>query len=127
MMRNRFIRIIFISSIVICLSLGVYWGTTKAFVIRVIEVQGDDVHVSVDEKRITHNLVFFPSDRVRTDILKENGMLADVTFIKKFPNTLVIVPKMRKPYAYVQTPTQRGVVDSEGIVLEYGDMGSELS
>jgi cell division septal protein FtsQ len=62
------------------------------FSLQTIEVVGTNVQVIIDEKKMSKNLFFFPSDRVRKEILTNNTLLSDVQFQKKYPHTLVIVP-----------------------------------
>jgi cell division septal protein FtsQ len=124
--RNTFIRTtVFFVSISI-FSFIAYWFIRTFFVIQTIEISGDGISVIVDEKKISKNLLFFPTDKIREDILKENQLLEDVIFRKKFPHTLVIAPVLRHPFAILRTSDRVALIDSKGYVLEYGDLGKVL-
>lgn len=124
--RNKFIRTGIGLTIIVLLSTIVYWIVNSAFVIQTIEISGGGVSVLVDEKKIPKNLLFFPSDKIRSEILRQNVLLVDVKFVKKFPNTLVIRPIVRMPVAVMVSSERAGIIDREGYVLEYGDQGRAL-
>lgn len=107
-------------------SFCLYYTLRTVFVIRTIEIAGEGITVAVDEKKIPKNLLFFPSEKIRTDILSENQLLSDVVFRKKFPSTLVIQPVLRNPFVIIQTPELTALVDVKGYVLEYGDQAKKL-
>lgn len=124
--RNTIVRTTVLIVSISIVSFIVYWFIRTFFVIQTIEIAGDGITVIVDEKKISKNLLFFPSDKMRADILKENQLLEDVVFRKKFPHTLVIQPVLRHPFAIVKTKDRIALVDSKGYVLEYGDLGKKL-
>lgn len=102
------------------------WLGVWVFRIEKIEVEGSHVQVIVDEKRISRNLLFFPSEAFRSEILADNPWLSDIQFQKKFPHTLRIIPRLRTPYAILLTSDRIVLLDSEGMVLTYGDTGADL-
>ena len=108
------------------LSIVLYWGTSKLFSIQVVEVIGEDVRVIVDEKKISKNLLFFPSDKLREDILRDNPLLLDVRFKKLYPHTLQIIPTPRVPFIRLQSADRLVLVDRDGVVLQDGDQGLSL-
>lgn len=100
---------------------GVYFLLVRAFTIREIRVMGGDIQVSVDEKRLPRTLLFFPSDKMRAQLLASNPILADIRFDKYYPHTLVIVPTLRTPSILLITPSRRVFIDAQGIVLADAD------
>lgn len=105
----------------VLLSAGVYLAITKLFAIREIAVVGGNIQVSVDERRLPGTLLFFPTETLRAEILRDNPILADLRFEKKYPHTLVIVPIVRSATALLIAPTRRVFVDARGIVLADAD------
>ncbi len=103
-------------------SAAVYGGVVKLFAIRQISVVGSNIRLSIDERRFPSTLLFFPSAKLRLQILADNPILADIRFEKKYPHTLMIIPTLRTPAALLITPTRRVFIDPRGIVL--ADAGS---
>ncbi len=93
------------------------FGVMKFFTIRTIEIQGAGLTAVVDQKKLPKNLLFFPSDHVRAELLAENPLLAGVAIQKKFPHTLVIIPISRIPIAHLLTSGRLVDVDREGIIV----------
>lgn len=98
-------------------SAGIYLAISKLFAIHEIRVVGGNIQVSVDEQRLPRTLLFFPSDTLRAEILKNNPVLADIRFEKWYPHTLVIVPTLRPAAAVLITPSRRVFIDGQSIVL----------
>lgn len=112
--------------ITILLVWGLYRLTSWAFTIHSIEVVGENAIVQIDEKRISRNLLFFPSVALREQVLTDNPWLADVRFEKRFPGSLRIVPTLRKPTAILESGDRVVLIDREGVVLSDGDSGANL-
>lgn len=115
--RRRFGRLIFVGMLVFFITTGLWIVVRREFKIQTIEVVGKEVIVKLDERRIDTNLLFFPTAKVRSDLLSENPLLKDVQFHKKYPATLVIVAIPRSPIARVALTGRTVLVDSEGVVL----------
>ncbi len=124
--RNTLVKTVVALVFIGVLSFCAYWIIRTVFVIQVIEIEGEGISIIVDEKNISKNLLFFPSDRIRSEILQSNQLLADVVFHKKFPHTLVLQPILRHPYVVIKTPDRIALIDKKGYVLEYGDQGQRL-
>ncbi len=124
--RNTAFKWILLFVTVGIVSFCLYYVLRTVFVIRTIEIAGQGITVVVDEKKIPKNLLFFPSEKIRSDILSGNQLLSDVVFRKKYPSTLVIQPVLRNPFLIIQTPELSGLVDTKGYVLEYGDQAKKL-
>lgn len=105
----------------VVLSAGVYFGVIQFFAIRVINVIGANIQLSIDERRFPSTLLFFPSSQLRAELLAANPILADIRFEKKYPHTLVVIPVIRKATAIVITPGRQVLIDDKGIVLADAD------
>ncbi len=101
--------------VIVCAA--VYWFMISFFTIQSIEVVGGAIDVQVDQKRLPRTLLFFPSDTLRTQLLRDNPILADIKFKKKLPHTLVIVPTLRSAFAGIVSGGREVTVDGQGIVL----------
>lgn len=121
-MRKVRLRVIYVI-LFVCISAGVYFGITKLFDIREIRVVGGNIQVSVNEKKLPRSLLFFPSDKLRTEILEDNPILGDIEFKKSYPHTLIIIPTLRPAAALLVTPMRQVLVDAQGTVLADADRG----
>lgn len=100
---------------------AVYWVSMWMFTIRSIIVVGNNIQVKVDEAKLPKTLVFFPSAALRVQLLKDNPILADIQFQKKYPHTLVIVPMPRTAVVRLSLVSREVLVDESGIVLADAD------
>ncbi len=114
-----FIAILLVSSVA-------YIIVSFFFSLQTIEVIGANVQIVIDEKKMSKNLLFFPSDRVRKEIIADNTLLSDVRFQKKYPHTLVIVPVLRPAFARLRSVERVVLLDRDGVVLMDGDQGLAL-
>lgn len=89
----------------------------KAFSITAIKVLGSNIQVIVDSKRLPNSLLFFPSARIRSELLAANPALVDIEFMKEYPHTLVIKPTLRTPAATLIGTDRSVLLSSDGIVL----------
>lgn len=103
-----------------------YRIVTTAFAIRTVEVIGSGVEVSLDEAKLTKNLLLFPAQKIRERLLHDNPLLRDVVIRKKYPHTLVIEPVKRVAAAVLVTGDQSIVLDREGVVLPQSERESTL-
>lgn len=94
-----------------------FWILTGAFLIRTIEVVGDNVRLAVDPDRMSKNLLLLSTEKLAAELQRDHPLLSSVTVIKRFPNTLVIRATARAPVAYVWSPLGLFLVDKEGILL----------
>lgn len=108
----------------VLLSCAVYWVSMSMFTIRSIIVVGNNIQVKVDEAKLPKTLVFFPSAALREQLLKENPILADIQFQKKYPHTLMIVPMPRTAVVRLSLVSREVLVDESGIVLADADVTS---
>ncbi len=101
--------------------MGVYFGSDYLFALENIEVAGDGLGVAVNEEKISGNLLFFPSEKVKEDILRDNPILGSLELKKKFPHTLIIVAKRREPIAIITLESIIGLIDREGYIVGIDD------
>jgi hypothetical protein len=121
--RRKFGKILLIVVLTVLLGWGLWHLGRWMFTIRSIEVVGENIEVRIDESKISKNLLFFPAESLRTQVLSDNQWLKDVRFEKRFPRTLRIVPILRDPMVIVQSSDRVVLVDRDGIVLTEGDQG----
>ncbi len=98
----------------------------RLFALETIVVVGNDIHVSIDNKKLPTNLIFFPGDKIREEVLAGNPWLSDVQFQKVYPHTLKIIPIVRTPYIRLQSNNRIVLVDASGVVLQDGDQGLSI-
>jgi hypothetical protein len=125
--RRKFGKIFLAILFILAASVLSYLCITRFFAIQIIEVVGQNVQVVIDNKKIPKNLLFFPSDLIRSEILHDNSLLGDIQFQKVFPHTLKIKPIIRTPFARLSADNRMVLIDHAGVVLQDGDNGSELS
>lgn len=102
------------------------WVATAFFAIRTVEVIGSAVEVSLDETKMTKNLLLFPSQKIRERLLRDNPLLKNVIIRKKYPHTLVIEFVKRRAAAVLLTGDQTVVLDEDGVVLPLSEKGDSL-
>lgn len=113
---------IFIVTIISLLIMSGRW-----FKIENIEVHGYDIKLVTDDVKIPHNLLLFPSDKIRLQLLRDNPLLSDIRFIKKYPHTLVVEAIKRQPIAAIATENNiLWTIDSSGIILTEGSSHEKL-
>jgi cell division septal protein FtsQ len=125
--RRKFGKILLAVLLSSFVSILFYIFITRFFSIQTIEVVGQNIGVIIDKNKIPKNLLFFPTDRIRKEILQSNTLLADIRFQKVYPHTLKIVPVVRAPFARLYADNRMVLVDRTGIVLQDGDDGLPLT
>ncbi len=114
---RRFRKTVAITAFVLLGSAGIALVINNFFSIRTIEVVGTNLAVRVDERKIPKNLLFFPTEKVRGEILGDNTMLRDVRIKKKFPGTLVFVAVGRIPIVRLVSGGREVTLDNEDIAI----------
>ncbi len=101
---------------------GAFFLANRVFIIRTIRVTGANIQLEINKKRLPKTLVFFPSAKLRSELLRENPALADLRFEKQYPGTLVVAVRLRESVAALSTGNRRVALDETGVVLgdEYG-------
>lgn len=116
---------IFFIIIAIIISIGTAQLINQHFSIEHVEIIGKSVNISIDEKKLPNNLLFFPSVSVIRSILSENSMIERVQIEKKYPHTLVIHVSQRTPFVKLLQNDEYIEVDRTGFVLG-ASAGKEL-
>lgn len=111
------IRFIVTAIIFVSIFGGIWYTLLYGFDVERIEFSGEGMQAEFNERLITGNIIFFPSEKVRQDLLAEYPQLEDVVIKKQFPHTITIVPVLRKPYAILVTAKASYGIDKEGNVL----------
>ncbi|MFC1646828.1 cell division protein FtsQ/DivIB [Patescibacteria group bacterium] len=114
---RRFANIIKLIGFFLFITYFLYILCTHLFNIKEIEVIGEGVNIQINPEKLNKNLLFFPSEIVKKDILNNYIQLEDITFTKVFPHTLQVIVKVRKPLARIKTVEKIYLVDEKGIVL----------
>lgn len=93
------------------------WGVNGLFTIKNVEVSGEGIQIVVNPAKLPRNILFFPVDGVRQQILKDYPLVGSVTVKKKYPSTLIITAVPRKPFAIAGVGTETYALDEDGVVL----------
>lgn len=107
-------------------SAAVYWLIIRGLTIQNIVVVGQNIQVRIDETKLPKTLLLFPSEDIRREILKDNPILEDIRFQKKYPHTLIVVPTLRGAAVRLVLPSREVLVDESGIVLADADPSSPV-
>lgn len=118
-----------ISVIGICLA-GVVWVVVylvrTGLRVKEIQVIGAGMQMEVNERLLSTNLLFFPSGKIRADLLHNYPQFKDIKIIKKFPDTIQIMPVMRSPILLIETSDTSYGVDDEGVVVDVGVIHTDI-
>lgn len=118
---RRYGRVVLFLVLALLGSILVYWSGNRLFEIQNIEIEGNGMNVVVDERRIPKNLLLFPSEKIRIQILADNPLVEDIEFKKKLPHTLVIKGIARTPVARLVSGLSAVNLDKTGIILPSDD------
>lgn len=89
----------------------------RVFRIEEIRVSGAPVRLVVDKKKLTRNLLFFPTDLIRNQLLADNPLMSSIMIKKKYPHTLDIIVSVREGVARLSTGGQEFLVDAGGVII----------
>lgn len=123
---RKFGRVIAVILLIVFVSGALASGVNSIFTIRNVEVSGERIAVSLDQAKLPKNLLFFPTEQVTGQILKDYPLVASVIVKKKYPSTLVITAVPRKPFVIVGMGTEAYAVDEVGVVLMQYPSGMNL-
>ena len=99
---------------------GLLYAFRFGFKVTHIEFVGEGMHVQFNERMMTGNIIFFPSEKIRTMLLLEYPQFQDVVIKKKFPHTIQITPILRVPFALLVSSKATYEIDKEGYVMSVG-------
>lgn len=77
---RKILFIIILCFVIILLSFCI----NKLLNFKQIEVIGDNIEVKIDPDKFSHNLLLFPAEKIRRQILLENPLISDIKFVKSF-------------------------------------------
>lgn len=117
--RRKYTYIILIGLSCIFISYSLYIFVIRYFRLKYVKVVGENVRISVSENFPT-NLFLIPTEKIRNEILENNQMVADVTFRKEFPDTLVISVIRKIAVARVYSASGIFTVDRQGWIIDAG-------
>lgn len=123
---RRFGKLAILILVVTLFVIGIFAIIDRVFRIQEIQVTGASVTVEVDPKKLTKNLLFFPRDLVRSELLSDNPLLSDVVITKKYPHTLIFTLSVRTPVARLQIISRQLLVDGRGVVLGENSAATNL-
>jgi len=90
------------------------------FEVKRIEFLGEGMNAQINEHLITGNIIFFPSEKIRQELLRTYPILQDVVIRKKIPHTITIEPILREPFALLVTQKASYSIDENGTVIGIG-------
>ncbi len=99
------------------LATGLSLLTARAFTIRDIIVDAPFMMIELDKNRFGKNLLFLPTEKLRTDLLNNYPLLSGVRFEKKYPGTLVVHLIRRNTFAVLRSEGNVYALDDQGLVL----------
>jgi len=109
----------------IVVGISIYLART-GLKVREIRFIGDGMNMEINERLLSSNLLFFPSGKVRSDLLTAYPQFKDIRINKKFPDTIEIMPILRKPMIVIETEKTSYGVDEEGVVVDVGVTHNDL-
>ena len=109
----------------LCICVGLTLSILYGFKIQNIYIEGEYVTFDIDQSKITRNLLFFPSEKVRQMLLKESPLVKNIQIQKIYPSTLKFIVTKRSPRARLVTRDQIFIVDDEGYVIGVPDKFSK--
>lgn len=113
---------VFAAVVLVAAGLGLFLVAGNfLFTIRAVEVVGVGVTVAIDEQRFVKNLLFFPSDALRVQLLREYPLLESVEIHKKYPHTLLVVAHKRPAVAAIANGNRTFLVSRDGTILGDAD------
>jgi len=115
---KRIFRIFLFIALCLCICYGIFVGIVKMFQVTDIEVMADWMQFEVNQKRFVTNILFFPSDTIRSEMLDQYPQLKDVEIRKKYPHTIQIFPVLRTPIAVLVTSKGNYAIDEAGTVIQ---------
>lgn len=95
------------------------------FTIRTIEVVGEGFNIDIAREHSPKNILFFPSERIKKELMVQYPLLGEVIIKKKYPTTLIIHLVPRKPAALLVSRGHEFALDAMGYVVGI-DVGGNL-
>mgnify|MGYP001562424577 CR=1 FL=1 len=118
---NKALKTLLFFVLFFCISIGVTLSLLNGFRIQNIYIEGEHVSFDIDQSKITRNLLFFPSEKVRQMLLKESPLVKDIQIRKIYPSSIKFIVIQRIPKARLVTRDQIYIIDDEGYVIGVPD------
>ncbi|MCJ7826141.1 FtsQ-type POTRA domain-containing protein, partial [Patescibacteria group bacterium] len=99
----RMTRFFIAAIIVLIVTAVILYTIMYGFEVKRIEFLGEGMKAEINDQLITGNIIFFPSEKIRQELLRTYPILQDVVIRKKFPHTITIAPILRQPFALLVT------------------------
>jgi len=116
----RMTRFFIAAIIVLILTAVILYTIMYGFEVKHIEFSGEGMSAEINEHLIIGNIIFFPSEKIRQELLKTYPILQDVVIRKKFPHTITIAPVLRQASALLVTQKVSYALDENGTVIAIG-------
>lgn len=113
----RKVRLLVTLLLLLVISGGILYTLLYGFNVERIEFQGEGMQAEFNDRLISGNSIFFPSAKVKQDLLHQYPQLKDVIITKQFPHTIVIKPVLRQPFAQLVTAKATYGIDEDGHVV----------
>lgn len=114
---SRVHRIIISVIISILIGTALFFIVVYGFRVREIIFDAKDMAIEWNQRMISGNILFFPGDKIKKQLLSDYPQLSDVAIIKSFPSTIIIRPILRTPFAELVTSRGSFSLDATGIVI----------
>jgi cell division septal protein FtsQ len=96
----------------------VFWVVTSAFTLTRVEVVGDGVGLTIDQKKLPKNLLLLPTDKLQASLIRQYPLLSSIKVTKRYPHTLIIAAVTRKPIARITTAFGIFLLDPDGVIVD---------
>jgi len=113
----RMTRFFIAAIIIVILTAVILYTIMYGFEVKRIEFLGEGMNAQINEQLITGNIIFFPSEKIRQELLRTYPILQDVLIKKKFPHTIIVEPILRRPFALLVTEKASYAIDEKGTVI----------
>jgi len=90
------------------------------FTVRNIVVDAPGMSITLDNSKMSYNLFFLPTDKLRAELMDRYTLLEDVRFEKRLPATLVIHLTKRAPAVLLLSGRTWYALDKNGNVVDIG-------
>lgn len=120
-MKRRFIRgkfgVLFLLLFFLAGSVFLISFIFSFFEIKTIIVEPTNIAVSIDKHQMPTNLLLFPIDTVKSELLSEYPEISTITIIKEYPNTLHFIFMKREAIAQFVYSNKTFYVDEKHVIF----------
>lgn len=94
-----------------------YFFSFKVFILKTIVLEAQGIDLEIDKNKLPNNLLFFPSDRIRLELLQKYPLIGNLSITKIYPDKLLIKAFKREAIAILNYGSQNLLIDRYAIVL----------